>query len=220
MAKKKTSKRKKVGNVEEVNESTIEVESKSTSPPEGELSTSFNHPEEATEVETSGPEVKIDTEEEKIKSEIKGIIAGEIKNLKGDISFEDFYKAIRGLDFFVSRSDECLEKGCDNPATTWGHCRLHYISNWADIKKKQALLKTGKLQDHIQALVEKHSSKFIEHILGDIINERSFFSALKELGIGGIEEFDEVSEDEADDDHDRDIAYETKVTVRPSFDED
>ena len=46
--------------------------------------------------------------------------------------------AISTLDFFVdNRSDDCLEKGCDNLRTTQQYCRLHYIANWHEIKRKR-----------------------------------------------------------------------------------
>ena len=214
--KKKATSKKAIGEKsgekegeEEVIEETVEIE-------ERPLSSSSGREEGEVAVE----EISEEAEEERVRDEIKEIITVGVRNLKGNVSLDDFYKAIRDLNFFVSKSDECLEKGCDNPATTWGHCRLHYISNWADIKKKQTLLKTGELQDHIETLVEKHSPKFIENILTDLTSERSFFNTLKNLGIGGVEDFEEVGEDEADDDHDRDIAYETKVTARTSFNED
>ena len=31
----------------------------------------------------------------------------------------------------------CKVKGCRNPATTMGHCRMHYLKNWKEIKEKQ-----------------------------------------------------------------------------------
>ena len=161
------------------------------------------------------------SKKEKVRGKIKEIFVKEVRSLKGEVTLEDFYKEIKSVGFFVGKSDECLEKHCDNPSTTWGYCRLHYISNWSKIKQKQSLLSTGKLQEKIQSLVEKHSSKFIESVVSDLTNEKSFFHALKELGIGGTDEFDESSDDERDDDPDRDIAYETKVvTVRTPYGED
>ena len=153
----------------------------------------------------------------KVKSDIKNAITADIKTSKGEISLDDLYQQIKHIEFFISKSDECLERNCDNPATTWGYCRLHYIGKWPEIKKKQALLGKGKLQSYVMSLIEKYPSKYIRNILADLSEEKSFFNTLKELGIEEIEDFDDLVDDESDDD--QDIAYETKVTAKPNIDE-
>ena len=142
-----------------------------------------------------------------------------MQKLKREMSLEDFYKNIKNMDFFMSKNDECFEANCENPSTTWGYCRFHYISNWHEIKKKQALLNTGKLQKAIKSLVDKYPPKFIENILSDLSDEKSFFKALKELGISETGELDEHYDDDANDN--QDIVYATKTTSHPAvFDEE
>ena len=119
-----------------------------------------------------------------------------------------------GLDFFRNFSDECREKNCENPATTLGYCRLHYISNWKTIKKNEAILKEGKLQDFIEDLVKKYPVKEIEGVVNDLSDEKTFFKVLKDLDIDSGDEASEFIDDDLSDD-DQDIAFETKV-MKPS----
>ena len=152
---------------------------------------------------------------QKNKEDVQKAIIQEVRKFKGTLSLEEFYRDIQSVGFFVSKNDECLEKNCDNPSTTWGHCRLHYISNWQDIKKKQVFLSTGKLQMFVKRLVDQYSPKFIENILSDLSDEKSFFNALKELGISETnEEFDENDDDDIVED--QDISYATKINPRPT----
>ena len=39
----------------------------------------------------------------------------------------------------------CREVACEGLGTTAGYCRLHYIKNWRKIKRKEVILKEGKL---------------------------------------------------------------------------
>ncbi|MGB0453806.1 MAG: hypothetical protein ACPGJV_08825, partial [Bacteriovoracaceae bacterium] len=140
--------------------------------------------------------------------------AEEVLSLSDDYSIGDVLGSIQTLDFFVSKVDECLEKGCDNPATTLGYCRLHYIKNWNDIKRKQVILKEGKLQLFIEELVSKYPLKYIESIISDLADEKTFFGVLRELDI--ISEAEDIYDEniEEDGDDDQDIAYETKTTSK------
>ena len=90
---------------------------------------------------------------------------------------------IKKLDFFSSKNDECLEKGCDNPVATLGFCRFHYIKNWKEIKRKQQILSEGKLTKLIEELIEKFPVKYVETILTDLADDKAFYAALKELNI-------------------------------------
>lgn len=78
----------------------------------------------------------------------------------------------------------------------------------------------GKLQHYIEDLVSKYPLKYVEGILGDLSDEKTFFGILKEMNIESDSDdiYDEDSEEALDDD--QDIAYETKVTSKRSFDDD
>ncbi len=87
-------------------------------------------------------------------------VQDEIAGLSENFDWADVAGAIASLDFFVDhRSDECLEKGCENLRTTQQYCRLHYIANWYDIKRKREILKEGMLQEYIEELISKYPPK-------------------------------------------------------------
>jgi hypothetical protein len=152
----------------------------------------------------------------KEEDQIRDHLSEEFTALSEDFSLKDIFEAVRLLDFFTVDSDECIEKNCDNPATTLGYCRYHYIRNWKDIKKKQSILMEGKLQDYIEDLAVKYPPKYIEAIINDLAEDKAFMGVLKELNIESDD--DEAFDDDADDD--QDIAYETKQTVKTSFIDD
>lgn len=152
----------------------------------------------------------------KDEESIRDNLAEEMVALSEDFNLKDIFEAVRMLDFFVVDSDECIERNCDNPATTLGYCRFHYIRNWKEIKKKQSILMEGKLQNYIEELVSKYPVKYIEAIITDLAEDKSFVGILKELN---IESDDDDAYDE-DGDDDQDIVFETKQTVKTSFIDD
>ncbi|EQC45717.1 hypothetical protein [Bacteriovorax sp. Seq25_V] len=150
--------------------------------------------------------------EKRVLAEFKDTLVEEVELLAEDHNLKDIFEAIQTLGFFVSDADDCREKGCDNPATTLGYCRYHYITNWKAIKRKQSILEEGKLQQFIEELVAKYPAKFIEGILSDLEDEKTFINVLKELNIDADDSFDEL--DDLDEEDDQDIAFETKSTVK------
>ena len=122
------------------------------------------------------------------------------------------------FDFFQDESDECLERGCDSPSSTGNYCRFHYIKNWKEIKKKEVVLQGGQLQSLIRSLLEKHPLSFVESVLSDLANEKSFFSALEGMNIDATDEsFDDLGDEGGGDD--QDMAFETKVGNKVGFDD-
>ncbi|MCY4523867.1 MAG: hypothetical protein OXB84_03920 [Halobacteriovoraceae bacterium] len=118
-----------------------------------------------------------------VANEMKEKLAEEILNLSENYRINHIFESISQIDFFKTADDDCMEKGCDNPATTLGHCRYHYIKNWNFIKLKQSILNEGKLQDLIQDLIGKYPLEQVEDVLNDLSDEKSFFTTLKELNI-------------------------------------
>ena len=153
-----------------------------------------------------------DLEKADIDKAIREELVEHLSSLDEDYSLEDLFNSLKGIDFFNGHTGDCLERGCDNPPTTMGYCRLHYIKRWSDIKKKIKILSEGKLQTFIEELVTKYPPKFIESVLDDLKDEKNFFKALKELNIESDDDFDDVALDEIDDD--QDIVFETKSTLK------
>lgn len=164
------------------------------------------------------------TEEAKGPAEIvKEVLSEEVLSLAEDFALTDIFKSIQDLEFFRSKTDECLENGCDNPDTTLGYCRFHYIKNWEVIKKKQDILKSGKLQSLIADLLKTYPIKLLETVLNDLTDDKSFYNVLRGMNIDVAEEeeFEDAStasEDELGEDDDQDIAFETKG-ITPKLDE-
>jgi len=153
-----------------------------------------------------------------IDDNIKDSLAEEILALTEEFSINDVFASIRSMDLFKLDNDECVVRGCDNPSTTNGYCRYHYLKLWKDVKKKEQILQEGKLAKIIEDLVRKYPMKYVEAIVQDLADDKSFNHVLKDLDIeteeADLENFDD--EDLLDDD--QDIAFETKV-IKPSFDD-
>ncbi len=75
----------------------------------------------------------------------------------------------------------CRESGCENFATTKGYCRLDYIKNWKKIKRKEMILKEGKLNQYIEELVSKYPDKYIDIIRQDLSTEVNFNKIIHDL---------------------------------------
>jgi hypothetical protein len=163
-------------------------------------------------------DLDIDLElDEDLIEEVKDVIIEEVISLSEDFRINDIFEAIKDMSFFTTHeNDDCVEKACENVATTQGFCRYHYIKNWKSIKKKLLILQEGKLQELISELVTKFSPKQIETIMNDLADDKGFFKILKELNIET--DFDEESFNEDDDD----FADDTKpyVADRPAMDEE
>ena len=123
-------------------------------------------------------------------------IYDKVITLAEDFSLEDIHAAIKNIDFFASKDDECLEKNCDSPLTTLGYCRYHYIKNWKFIKTKQQILHDGKLAVLIEELISKFPMKYSEAVLTDLQDDKSFYAALRELNIEA--DFDDLEDAEED----------------------
>ncbi len=150
--------------------------------------------------------------------EARSEIAEEVVGLAEEYDLRDILDTVRGVGFFTLKSDDCIESTCDNPSIIHGHCRFHYIKNWKEIKRKEAILKEGELQNFIEDLLGKYPVSFLEKILEDFASEKSFFKALKGLNID-LTDADLEYENRDGDIDDQDIAYETKDLNRPHFDE-
>jgi hypothetical protein len=150
-------------------------------------------------------------------------ISEEITNLAEHFDWKEIHDAVCTLDFFVdNKSDECMEKGCDNLRTTQGYCRLHYIKNFKTIKRKKEILKEGKLQDYITELISKYPPKFIEQMLSDLTDDREFYKVLNDLGITTNYNYEDVEEGAAAEEDDDDVMMETRtiVTTRIGYDDE
>jgi hypothetical protein len=77
----------------------------------------------------------------------------------------------------------CREVACEGLATSGGYCRMHYIKNWKKIKRKELILKEGKLNQYIEELVAKYPDKYIEAIRQDLATEKDFAKVIYDLDL-------------------------------------
>jgi hypothetical protein len=156
------------------------------------------------------------------KDDLETKIADEISSLRELFSWKDIADAIGTLDFFNSeKSDECIEKGCDNIKTTQAYCRLHYLKNWKSSQKKKEILKEGRLQEYIEELIGKYPPKFIEALIGDLSDDKEFYRVLGELNISTEFDFDEEDLEAVDDnDGDDDLGIEARFTGSMRYEDD
>lgn len=85
----------------------------------------------------------------------------------------------------------CREVACEGLATSAGYCRLHYIKNWKKIKRKEVILKEGKLNQYIEELVAKYPDKYIEAIRQDLANDKDFAKVIYDLDLDeSLDDFD------------------------------
>jgi hypothetical protein len=106
----------------------------------------------------------------------------------------------------------CREVACEGLGTSAGYCRLHYIKNWKKIKRKEVILKEGKLNQYIEELVGKYPEKYIEAIRLDLANDKEFAKVIVDLDL-----------DENDDDFEAEGSADSDVgidSLKREFDED
>ena len=133
-----------------------------------------------------------------------------------EVILKEALNFLRTFNFLASDSDDCSEKKCDNPATTGAYCRLHYVKNWKEIKKKEHILTEGTLIKYIEELTDKFSYKVITVLSEDMADEKKFYNALKNMNIDVAEEFFDDSDDSSDE---SDIPFEAKNRT-PIYDEE
>ncbi|NUM89415.1 MAG: hypothetical protein HUU37_09450 [Bdellovibrionales bacterium] len=91
----------------------------------------------------------------------------------------------------------CREPGCDHDALMAGYCRLHYIKNWRRIKRKEAILASGQLNNYVEELVSKYPDKYLEVIRQDLASEKEWAKVVIDLELEAPEE-DAATEEEAE----------------------
>ena len=103
------------------------------------------------------------------------------------------------LEYNSAGETVCREVACEGLSTSGGYCRLHYIKNWKKIKRKEAILREGKLNQYIEELVTKYPDKYIEAIRQDLESDKEFSKVIYDLDLDeGIDDFDVDGGDNAD----------------------
>jgi hypothetical protein len=95
----------------------------------------------------------------------------------------------------LSAEEMCREVACESLCTSGGYCRLHYIKNWKKIKRKELILKEGKLNQYIEELVAKYPDKYIEAIRQDLADDKAFAKVIYDLDLDeSVDDFETDAE--------------------------
>ena len=68
--------------------------------------------------------------------------------------------------------------------------------NWKKIKRKEAILATGQLNNYVEELVSKYPDRYLDVIRQDLSSEKDWAKVIVDLELDGGT--DEVGEDEAE----------------------
>ena len=62
----------------------------------------------------------------------------------------------------------CKETDCRNAATTKGHCRLHYLRHWKEIKEDEKKKAAKRLNSYVDRICQKHPKRYVKVIKEDL----------------------------------------------------
>lgn len=94
-----------------------------------------------------------------------------------------------------SRKNRCREPGCEHETLLSGFCRLHYIKNWRKIKRKEAILASGQLNNYVEELVSKYPDKYLDVIRQDLASEKEWAKVVIDLELESSDEEGSADED-------------------------
>lgn len=95
----------------------------------------------------------------------------------------------------AAKARRCREPGCDHDIAMVGYCRLHYIKNWRRIKRKEAILASGQLNNYVEELVNKYPDKYLDVIRQDLATEKEWNKVVVDLELEGTDEDGATDED-------------------------
>ncbi len=90
----------------------------------------------------------------------------------------------------------CKVRDCDEISTTEGYCRYHYLMYWKMIQRRREILKSGKLQKHIDELTSHLPDKYLKIMRKDLSTEKDFMMTVQNLNIDDAESDDDSLSDE------------------------
>ncbi|MGZ3693939.1 MAG: hypothetical protein ACXWQO_07035 [Bdellovibrionota bacterium] len=103
-------------------------------------------------------------------------------------------KAKKSAESLAAAKRRCREPGCEHDFILTGYCRMHYIKNWRKIKRKEAILASGQLNNYVEELVSKYPDKYLDVIRQDLASEKDWSKVVVDLELDSVE--DETGGDE------------------------
>lgn len=104
-------------------------------------------------------------------------------------------KKSRSSESSASHKKRCREPGCEHELLLGGYCRLHYIKNWRKIKRKEAILASGQLNNYVEELVSKYPDKYLDVIRQDLASEKDWVKVVVDLELESSDEEGSGDED-------------------------
>lgn len=95
-------------------------------------------------------------------------------------------------------SDICVIEGCEENKTTGDFCRLHYITKWKRLKKKERVLAEKRLNKYIEELTSRYPDEYLEVIKRDLSSDKNFSELLQDLEIEDVDDVAGVEEEDED----------------------
>jgi hypothetical protein len=95
----------------------------------------------------------------------------------------------------AARQRRCREPGCEHEFVLVGYCRMHYIKNWRRIKRKEAILASGQLNNYVEELVNKYPDKYLDVIRQDLATEKEWGKVVVDLELEATDEEGGAEED-------------------------
>lgn len=119
----------------------------------------------------------------------KGEVVVEVPAPKGVVLLgREGKKARKAADAAAASKKRCREPGCEHELLLSGFCRLHYIKNWRKIKRKEAILASGQLNNYVEELVNKYPDKYLDVIRQDLASEKDWAKVVVDLDLDSAEE--------------------------------
>lgn len=97
-------------------------------------------------------------------------------------------KAKKSAESLAAAKRRCREPGCEHDFILTGFCRMHYIKNWRKIKRKEAILASGQLNNYVEELVSKYPDKYLDVIRQDLASEKDWSKVVVDLELDSVED--------------------------------
>jgi hypothetical protein len=97
-------------------------------------------------------------------------------------------KAKKSAESLAAAKRRCREPGCEYDFILTGFCRMHYIKNWRKIKRKEAILASGQLNNYVEELVSKYPDKYLDVIRQDLASEKDWSKVVVDLELDSVDE--------------------------------
>lgn len=95
----------------------------------------------------------------------------------------------------AANKKRCREPGCELEILLNGFCRMHYIKNWRKIKRKEAIIASGQLNNYVEELVSKYPDKYLDVIRQDLATEKEWGKVVVDLELDSADDDGSGEED-------------------------